>query len=96
MLIYTSSTTCFEALALGVPVIHVESDYIVDTDPLDFLPKIRMSARSPQDIRSRVEELESKDRKKRSAEKKEWKKAVREVFEPVTDETYYLFSEIKK
>ena len=35
ILYYAESSTCVEALACGVPVKHIISDFMVDLDPLD-------------------------------------------------------------
>lgn len=50
-LVYMDSTTSLEALALSVPVIHVASDYELDFDPLSATPEVRLTVRTPEEIR---------------------------------------------
>ena len=91
VLLYTSSTTCFEAMAMGVPTLHVESDYLIDVDPLDFAKNLRRSTGSPEEILDYVQKFKSMSDEKLSKERLKWKNAVKEVFGPVTNETYNLF-----
>lgn len=91
VLIYTTSTTCVEALALGVPVLHVGSDFIIDMDVLDFKPEIRYSARNKDTIREKIEEALRITHEDLLEKRKEWKKVVSEMFGPVTEQTYDLF-----
>jgi hypothetical protein len=88
-LLYTSSTTCIEALTVGVPAVHVESDFIVDIDPLDFSPNSRKSARSPSDIKKSVDSILSED--KRKLLQMEGVKTVGELFGEINDQVYDLF-----
>jgi hypothetical protein len=90
-LIYTSSTACIEGLAMGVPVIHVESDFIIDIDPLDFSPEARESVRSPADIKKSVDLIVAKNQGKILEKQKISKKIVRELFGEVNDNVYDLF-----
>jgi len=91
VLLYTCSSTCIEALTLGVPVIHVESDHIIDIDQLDFAPEARKSARSPEEIKRYVKEIEATDRKELLLEQRKWNGLVKEVFGEVNDAVYSLF-----
>ncbi|MHA2052899.1 MAG: hypothetical protein ACW99F_04790 [Candidatus Hodarchaeales archaeon] len=91
VLIYTTSTTCIEAISLGVPPIHVESDHLIDMDQLDFAPESRISVRSAEEIVKAVGETLSRGIKDFHSKNKNWRKVVEEVFGPVTEETYNLF-----
>jgi len=91
VLLYTCSTTCVEAIAAGVPVIHVESDLMIDLDQLDFNPKLRPSARTPEEILNSVEKAISMNEKKLSRKRKIWGKVVRNLFGEVNESTYRLF-----
>ncbi|MHA2052755.1 MAG: hypothetical protein ACW99F_04060 [Candidatus Hodarchaeales archaeon] len=90
-LIYTTSTTCIEAISLGVPAIHVESDHLIDMDQLDFAPETRLSVRSPEEIKKAIDTITSMELRELKVKRKKWKKFVKDVFEPVTEETYNLF-----
>lgn len=50
VLVYMDSTTSLEALAMGVPLIHVASEFGLDFDPLDGHPDIRQTAREPGEL----------------------------------------------
>jgi hypothetical protein len=91
VLLYTCSTTCVEAIAAGVPVIHVESDLMIDLDQLDFNPKLRPSARTPEEILNSVEKAISMNEKELSRKRKIWGKVVRNLFGEVNESTYRLF-----
>ena len=91
VLLYTSSTTCIEALSLGVPVLHIESDFIIGLDPLDFSPDIRRSAKNKDEIVRMTREILEIDEKELSEQRAIWKEAVSEVFEPVDEGVFGLF-----
>ena len=91
MLLYTSSTTCIEALSLGVPVLHIESDFTVDLDPLDFRPDVSSSARSGDDILKAVKEILARDQKESAERKAVWEEVVSEIFGPVDESVFDLF-----
>ena len=92
VLLYTYSTTCVEAIAAGVPAVHVESDFSIDLDPLDFYPRARLSARNPEEIVKKVEEAITMDKKELSRKRKIWGGVVRNMFGRVDDSVYRLFS----
>jgi len=92
VLLYTSSATCIEALSLGVPVLHVESDFTIDRDDLlDFPPSIKRSAKNKDDIMRITKEILETDEKQLSEQKVIWKEVVSEVFGPVDDNVFDLF-----
>jgi len=92
VLLYTDSTTCVEAIAVGVPPVHVESDLSVDLDKLDFNPGVRASARSTEEIVKCVKDAVSMDERALSDKKKMWSGVVKELFGNVDDSVYRLFS----
>ncbi len=92
VLIYTISATCIEALALGVPVLHIQSDLTIDRDNLaGFPPDIRESASSPEDIVKAVEKILKMDEAELSRKRKLWAEVVAEMFGPVDESTFDLF-----
>ena len=88
ILLYNSSTVAIEALASGVPVLHITSEFTIDMDPLDVRSEIRHSARSTADIKKNVNEILSNTLDK---EKKIWKNVVLDFFEPINEDTFNLF-----
>jgi len=91
ILIYTTSSTCVEALALGVPVIHVESDFIVDMEILDFKPEIRYSARNKEALKEQVVSILKMKEKDLLEKRVEWRQTALEIFGNIDEKTYDLF-----
>jgi len=93
VLIYTSSATSIEALSAGVPVLHVESDFIIDRDNLsDFPASIRQSAKNGDGIVAKTKEILEKDKKVLSEQRIMWEDMVNEIFGPVDESVFDLFS----
>jgi predicted glycosyltransferase len=92
VLLYTGSTTCVEAIAAGVPPVHVESDLSIDLDRLDFDPGIRASARDPGEIVKCVEAAVSMSEEELSKKRKIWDSVVKDLFGSVDDSVYRMFS----
>jgi glycosyltransferase involved in cell wall biosynthesis len=57
VLLYNTTSVAYEALALGVPVVFVQSDFFFDVDPLPPGNEARVAARTPEEIRAAVEKL---------------------------------------
>lgn len=54
VLLHTTSSAAYEALALGVPPVFVRSDSSLDLDPLEFAPDLHWTARTPDELRATV------------------------------------------
>ena len=92
MLIYTASTTSFEALSRGIPVLRIESDFKIDWDVLADLPTaVRQSARSKDDILSMTENILKTEEKELSQQRAIWANIVNEMLGPVDEGVYDLF-----
>jgi hypothetical protein len=61
VLIDIGTSVSLEALAIGVPVVHVQPDLWFDMDTLGHFPDANVQVRSPQDIRRGVENLLSEE-----------------------------------
>ena len=92
VLVYMGSTTCVEAIAAGVPVVHVGSDFSIDLDPFDWNPEVRLSARNPEEIVKCVEKALAMDENEYSKKRKIWDDAMKSLFGRVDDSVYRLFS----
>ena len=55
--LYNTTSIAYEALALGIPVVFVESDFWFDIDPLPPESDVREAARTPAEIRAAIERL---------------------------------------
>ncbi|MFH2106776.1 MAG: hypothetical protein ABII22_05945 [Candidatus Micrarchaeota archaeon] len=91
VLVYTSSTTCLEAIAKGVPIIYVGSDLMIELNPLDFDPDVAFCAKKPEDIVKGVEYWVGMKKEELDKRRKDWKGTVQKMFCKVDDKTYSLF-----
>jgi len=92
VLLYTTTTTSIEALALGVPILHIKSDFTIDLDHFaDFRPSIRESVSTKNEIVATTEKLLSMDEKELSQQRLTWEELVSEMFGPVDESTFDLF-----
>ncbi len=92
VLLYTSSATCIEALSLGVPVLHIKSDFMIDRDNLsDFPSSIRQSAKNKDAIVRETEKILKTDEKELSEQRVIWKELVSEILGPVDESVFDLF-----
>lgn len=91
LLMYTNSTTCIEALAFGIPVLHIASDFVIDCDILDSLPDIRSSARTKEEIRNNVRELLEMETEELYYKKMAGREVVTGFFATVDGSVFELF-----
>ncbi|MHB8104022.1 MAG: hypothetical protein ACYDG5_00580 [Dehalococcoidales bacterium] len=92
VLLYTSSSAALEALALGIPIVHIESDFTIDRDNLgDFPSNVRESASTSDDIVKAVQKLLKMSEMELSRQRKLWSEVVAEMFGPVDESTFDLF-----
>jgi hypothetical protein len=57
VVLYNTTSVAYEALALGIPVVFVESDFWFDIDPLPAGSDVREAARTPAEIRAAIVHL---------------------------------------
>jgi len=88
ILLYTSSTVAIEAIARGVQVLHIPSEFTIDMDPLDLHPQVKISTSSLTDINKNVDEILSGTME---IEKKMRDKVVSDFFGPVNKKMFSLF-----
>ncbi|MCK4245164.1 MAG: hypothetical protein KAX20_06015, partial [Candidatus Omnitrophica bacterium] len=92
VLLYTCSATSIEALSLGVPVLHIKSDFMIDRDNLsDFPSSIRQSAKNKDAIVRETEKILKTDERELSEQRLTWKELVSEMLGPVDESTFDLF-----
>lgn len=80
-----------EALAAGVPVVHVEPEFALDLDPLDACPELRIDARSPAEILACVRQRLAEDPAKAVATRERSHRVLRELIGQIDETTYELF-----
>lgn len=91
LLLYTSSTTCIEAIAAGTPVLHIGSNFIIDHDILESLPEIRSSTRTEEEIKSKVHELFETDQNEIHKKKMIAREIAMNFFGVVNESVFELF-----
>lgn len=84
VLLYTSSTTSIEALALGIPVLHIKSSLNIDRDNLSDFPNARESISDPENMAQVVDKILSRSRFAQP-------KIVLEMLPPARKSTFELF-----
>lgn len=88
LLLYSETTVCIEALALGIPVIHVRSDCRIDLDVLDSLPSVR----SESDPERLSEFINTALAEKVSVPTREELTFLSQIFSPVPPDIVEIFT----
>lgn len=91
LMVYSGSSVCFQALTLGLPVIHFSTRFDLDLDPLEAAPEARLNAIGVDDLREKVRWLLA-HREEYIAENQEmWDLLVDEIYSPVNEHSYRAF-----
>jgi len=88
VLLYMDSTTCLEALAHGVQVIHVRSDWTLDLDTIGEKCQERLQARTPSDIACDVRWLLSLQGAELAERRRRGRQLVARYFDPAGAAAY--------
>ena len=91
LLIYSSTSVCFEALARGIPVISIVPETFIDLDDLRFFPHLLCAISSPESLRNKVSSLLTRTDQQKALWLEEVQQAVGTVFTPVTAATIEAF-----
>jgi hypothetical protein len=92
LLVYSSTSLCFEALSMGIQVLSVVPETFIDLDDLRLFPQLRCAAVNHEDLRAKAQKIlgQSND------EYLDWLSNVKEpmktVFTPVTSGTLEAFT----
>jgi hypothetical protein len=87
VLLHTKSSTAYEALAYGVPIVFVCSDFWFDRNPLPPDSQVGQTARSPEDIRAAVHRALSETDADVRERHMRARALLEYAFSPVEDET---------
>jgi len=93
VMVYSGSTVCIEALAAGLPVIHLRPRFDFDLDPLDSVPETRLTATGVEELRNAVDWLLNHRREYISEHKYEWERVSTAMYGQVNEETIRAFTE---
>ena len=91
VLISLASSTLYEALAAGVPVVVVGRESALDLNPLAWYPELERVVSDPEEIRAEALRLLSLSPEELAAYRRRGKEILRRSFNPVTDESMRVF-----
>jgi hypothetical protein len=92
-MVYSGSTVCIQALALGLPVVHVRPRFDLDLDPLETAPDLRLGATGLEKLRQKVLWLLCHTDEYITQHRERWNRFVDEMYGPVTEQTFLAFVE---
>jgi hypothetical protein len=88
-----ASSSLYEAVAAGKPIVVVGQDAVFDLNPLGFHPDLSRVFAEPADIRSEALRLLALSEDELAAYRRRTRRLLQESFAPVTDETMGAFVE---
>ena len=91
LMIYTGTSVCIPALAMGLPLIHVRRKLGLDLDPLEFVPTSRLQATTLEELREQVRWVIENREDYVQSNRQVWKTIAGDMFGEVTDESYAAF-----
>ena len=91
VMVYSGSTVGVQAIALGVPCVHVRTAFDFDLDPLEGFPQARLEATGISEVRKQVRWLLQNRDSFISEHLSEWQRIVRQMYGPITSDTYTAF-----
>jgi len=91
LMVYTGSTVSVQALAMGLPVIHVRPRFDFDLDPLEGHHESRLAATGIDDLRCKVGWLLAHRKEYIEGHKNDWRHIVDDLYGPVTNESVEAF-----
>lgn len=91
VMVYSGSTVCIQALALGLPVVHLRTQFDFSLDPLETVPDLRLEATGLEELRQKVRWLLENREEYIARHKDAWNRVVEDMYGPVTEETFLAF-----
>jgi hypothetical protein len=93
LMVYSGSTVCVQALALGLPVVHLRTQFDFDLDPLEAVPDLRLEATGLEELRQKVRWLLEHREGYIAEHRLRWNRLVEEMYGPVTNAAIRAFVE---
>ena len=90
-MVYSGSTVGVQALALGLPLVHLRTQFDLDLDPLDAVPHLRLEATGLEELRDKVRWLVAHGTEYVEQHQAEWNQLIEDFYAPVTEQTYQAF-----
>jgi len=91
LLLYTGSTVCVQALALGLPVVYVRPQFDLGMDALEAEPDLRLEAMGPKELGEKVRWLLDHREEYIEQHKDAWNRFLEEMYGPVTERSFRAF-----
>jgi hypothetical protein len=88
IVLYNSTSVSYEALAVGLPAVFVESDFWFDLDPLPAESGLRITARTPEEIQNVVLRLLDEPAADAEARRSRAQEFIADAFAPGDAEVY--------
>jgi hypothetical protein len=92
LMVYSTSSVCIDALALGVPVVNLRPQFNIDADPLDEFPEARPEATGLGDLREKVRWLLDHREEYVNQHRDAWSSIAKDMYAPVTPESIQAFT----
>jgi len=80
VLVYNTTSVSYEALAAGLPIVFVASDFWFDVDPIPSEAVAGESARTPEELRAAVERALAESPEQAAARRERGRKLLAEAF----------------
>jgi len=93
VLVYSASSVGVQALALGLPAVHLRTQFEFNMDPLEGIPEARLEATGLEDLREKVRWLLEHGEEYIAQHRDQWNWLVEDIYGPVTEETIRAFVE---
>ena len=91
VMVYSGSTVCLQALALGLPIVHVKPRFDFDLDPLDSAPIARLEAEGIEQLRERVHWVLENRQEYIAGKQLVWEELVSDIYGPIEDNVIHAF-----
>jgi hypothetical protein len=93
VVLYASSTVGMEAVALGIPAIHLDLGDFLDTDPMFGWSELKWAVRDPARLIDAIRSIEAIPSDRFAELQREGQAYVRDYLSPVTESGLRVFSE---
>lgn len=93
VMVYSGSTVCVQALALGLPLVRLRPQFDFDQDPLEDVPDARIEAMGLDDLRQKICWVLEHREEYIAQQSARWRDVVEEMYGPVTEDSFRAFVE---
>ena len=91
VMLYSSSTVCVEAISLGVPAVHLRTQFDLDIDALGAVPQLRLEATGLDELKEKTWWLINNRAEYVAQHRESWDSFINDMYSPVSEDTYRAF-----